>query len=204
MKKRTIVLAALCITCFSFYRCNTPSGNSTAGADSTSSGNDMYHGYASQSEWGKHLVTVGACGDCHTPKKLGARGPEDDSSLLLSGHPAQMPVASISKEELAKGVAATTDLTGWVGPWGTSYAANITPDSTGIGAWSEQQFITCIRQGLFKGLPGSRPIMPPMPVNSFRNFSDDELKAIFAYLKTVQPVHNVVPDYQPPAGAPKQ
>jgi hypothetical protein len=43
--------------------------------------------------------------------------------------------------------------------------------------------------------------MPPMPINSFRNLTDDELKALFAFLKSVKPVHNVVPEYQPPAGA---
>ena len=94
---------------------------------------------------------------------------------------------------------ATYDNTAWHGPWGHSYAANLTPDSTGIGEWTEEQFINCLRKGIFKGIEGSRPLMPPMPVAGVNNMTDDELKAIFAYLKTVKPVHNVVPDYQPPA-----
>ena len=63
--------------------------------------------------------------------------------------------------------------------------------------------MTCIRQGLYKGIAGSRPPMPPMPIASYRNMTDDEPKALFAYLKTVNPIHNGVPEYQPPAGAMK-
>jgi mono/diheme cytochrome c family protein len=204
MRFKIITIATICACCFLFYECNNPAGNTTAAGDSSASGNNTYGGvYASQTEWGRHLITVGGCGDCHTPKKMTAQGPVDDSSLLLSGHPAQSPVASISAAELAKGIAATSDLTAWVGPWGTSYSANLTPDSTGIGAWTEEQFITCIRQGLSKGLVGSRPLMPPMPWPSYRHMSDDELKAVFAFLKTIPAVHNVVPQYQPPAGAMK-
>jgi hypothetical protein len=88
-------------------------------------------------------------------------------------------------------------LTAWHGAWGTSYAANLTPDSTGLSNWSEEQFITCLRQGLFRGLQGSRPIMPPMPIADFSKMTDAELKAIFAFLKTIKPIHNIVPDYQP-------
>jgi len=202
MKKLTTIVLTLFASCFLFYCCNTPANNSAAGNDSASS-NNMYGGYASQTEFGHHLATICVCGDCHTPKKMTPQGPVDDSSLLFSGHPSQMPVAAISAAEHAQGLAATSDLTAWTGPWGNSYAANITSDSTGIGSWSEEQFMTCIRQGLFKGLAGSRPLMPPMPFESYRHMTDDELKALFAYLKTVKPVHNVVPDYQPPAGAPK-
>jgi len=158
----------------------------------------MYGGYATQAEWGNHLVLISGCNDCHTPKKMTDKGPIDDTSLMLSGHAAQAPVPDLMPGQVAKGMAATYDLTAWHGPWGKSYAANLTPDSTGIGAWSEQQFFTCIRQGLFKGLEGSRPIMPPMPIASFKSMTDNELKAIFAYLKTIKPIHNVVPDYQPP------
>ena len=152
---------------------------------------------------GHHLATICGCGDCHTPKKISPQGPVDDSSLLYSGSPSQVPAPSVSGVDLAKGIASTNGLTAWTGPWGNSYAANITPDSTGIGSWAEDQFMTCIRQGLYQGLVGSRPIMPPMPISSFRNFTDDELKAVFAFLKTVKPIHNVVAEYQPPAGAPK-
>ncbi len=44
----------------------------------------------------------------------------------------------------------------------------------------------------------SRPIMPPMPWPQYGNMTDDDLRSIFAYLKTVPPVNNPVPDYEPP------
>lgn len=199
MKKQSTLFVVVCVICFLFYRCNTSADNASAKTDSSSAAN-MYAGYASETEWGHHLVSVGGCGDCHTPKKMTAQGPVDDSSLLLAGNLAQVPAPEISGSEMAKHIAATYDNTSWVGPWGKSYAANLTPDSTGILGWSEQQFITCIKKGLFKGIEGSRPLMPPMPVKTVRNFTNDELKAMFAYLKTIKPVHNIVPDYQSPSG----
>ena len=159
-----------------------------------------FGGYGSQVKWGEHLVTVGACGDCHTPKKMTDHGPIDDSALLLSGHPAQMPIPPVNRVEMqTKGVAATQTLTAWVGPWGVSFTANLTPDSTGIAAWKEEQFIYAIRNGVTKGIVGSRPMLDPMPWRSFKFMSDDELKAIFAYLKTVKAINNVVPAPMPPA-----
>jgi len=203
MKNQAAIFMTVCIVCFLFYCCTNATDTAVVTSDSASANNNMYAGYASQTEWGKHIATVTGCGDCHTPKKMTDRGPVDDSSLMFSGHPAQMPGPSLMPDQLAKGLAATNDLTAWIGPWGNSYAANITSDSTGIGSWSEEQFITCIRQGLYKGIAGSRPIMPPMPISSFRNMTDNELKALFSYLKTVKAVNNVVPEYRPPAGTPK-
>lgn len=161
----------------------------------------LYGGvYASEKEWGEHLVRVGGCGDCHTPKKMTDKGPLQDSTLLLSGHPAKMPAPPVDQKELAaKGVAATQTLTAWVGPWGTSFAANISSDSTGIGNWKFEQFEKAIREGKYHGLDGSRPIMPPMPLESFVHFTNEELSAIFAYLKSTPPTNNVVPAYVPPA-----
>lgn len=203
MKNQATIIMAICLFCFLFYRCTNTSDGAVVNNDSTSSNVNMYAGYASQSEWGKHLATTLGCGDCHTPKRMTDHGPADDSSLMFSGYSGKLPSLVLSAEQRSKGVAATFDNTGWIGPWGNSYAANITSDSTGIGNWSEEQFITCIRQGLYKGIKDSRPIMPPMPINSFRNLTDDELKALFAFLKSVKPVHNVVPEYQPSTGASK-
>jgi hypothetical protein len=161
-----------------------------------------FAGFESQVKWGEHLVTVSACHDCHSPKKMTDHGPDIDSSLLLSGHPSQMDVPNIDRHELeSKGVTATTDLTSWVGEWGISYTANLTSDATGIGNWKEDQFIYAIREGKMKGLPESRPMLPPMPWQMYRNMTDDELKAIFAYLKTTKPIHNIVPQPTPPVSA---
>jgi hypothetical protein len=204
MKKQTTLFIALCVICCLFYRCsNNSTTNAPATNDSSVSASNNYGGYASQAEWGGHLVTICGCNDCHTPKKMTDHGPDNDSSLLLSGHPSQISGPSLKPEQLAQGMVATNDLTAWIGPWGISYAANLTPDSTGLGSWSEEQFMTCIRQGLFKGLAGSRSIVMPMPIMNFKNMTDDELKAIFAYLKTKKPIHNVVADYQPPVGGRK-
>ncbi len=203
MKTQTILFVAVCVICCLFYRC-TNTAETTTGANDSTSADTKYAGYASQAEWGGHLVILCGCGDCHTPKKMTDKGPVEDTSLALSGHPAQLPPPVLMPDQLAQGMAGTNfALTAWNGAWGTSYAANLTPDSTGLGSWSEEQFITCIKQGLFKGIQGSRPIMPPMPINDFSRMTDNELKAIFAYLKTVKPVHNVVPEYQPPVVAGK-
>ncbi len=163
-----------------------------------------FAGFGSQVKWGEHLVTVSACHDCHTPKKMTDHGPDIDSSLLLSGHPSEMGVPDLDRHELeTKGVTATSDLTSWVGAWGISYTANLTSDATGIGNWKEDQFIYAIREGKMKGLAGSRPMLPPMPWQMYRNMTDDELKAIFAYLKTTKPIHNIVPQPTPPVSARK-
>jgi len=198
MKNQTTLLLAVCLICFLFYRCTAGPASATTTGDSTIQAATIYGGYASEAEWGSHLVLISGCNDCHTPKKMTDKGPVDDTSLMLSGYASQAPVPGLMPDQVSKGLAATYDLTAWHGPWGKSYAANLTPDSTGIGGWSEQQFLTCIRQGVFKGIEGSRPIMPPMPIPSLQNMTDNELKAIFTFLKTIKPVHNVVPDYQPP------
>lgn len=172
----------------------------SAGADSLKFG-----GYASQVKWGEHLVSIGGCHDCHTTKKMGPQGPEPDMSKGLAGHLAGSPVPDVNRKEMAeKGLAVTNDLTVWVGPWGVSYASNLTPDSTGLLGWKEDQFIYAIRNGVYKGLPGSRPLLPPMPWQTVRNMTDDELKAMFAYLQTVPAVNNIVPqaEINPPPPPP--
>jgi len=150
-------------------------------------------------ERGKYLTLVGGCNDCHTPKKMTAMGPVPDTSLLLSGHPAAMPLFAVNRKEMeGKGLAVTNDMTAWVGPWGVSYSANLTPDSTGIGTWNKAQFIRAIREGKWKGLEDSRQLLPPMPWQELGAMSNEELSAIFAYLKSIKPVHNVVPEPMPP------
>lgn len=197
--KRTIIFFTIIIPCIFFLsQCNPK--DEAGGEASETAANPQYGGYESQVKWGEHLVMVGACGDCHTPKKMTAAGPVDDSSLLLSGHPAQMPPPDVNRLEMQqKGNAVTQTLTAWVGPWGISYTANLTPDTTGIGMWKEDQFIYALRNGVSKGLPGSRALLPPMPWFAFKFFTDDELKAIFAYLMSIKPVNNVVPAPVPPA-----
>lgn len=199
----TVIIVA-CILVFSQCTDNNTTGSKNE-KDTILVGSKSNGGYESQAKWGEHLVMVGACGDCHTPKKMGAHGPEEDSTLLLSGHPAKLPPPDVNRQEMeSKGLAVTQSLTAWVGPWGISYSANLTSDDSGIGTWSEDQFIYALRNGKFKGLPGSRMLLPPMPWHAIRNHTDDELKAIFAYLKSTKPINNLVPPPAPPVSAGKK
>lgn len=149
---------------------------------------------------GEYLVNSIGCDDCHSPKVMGPNGPEIDPKRRLSGHPSDQPLTEVSDKSVLKDYALfNMSLTAAVGPWGTSFAANLTPDDTGLGNWSEEQFVRAIRQGLYKGLEGSRPLLPPMPWPTYKNMTDDDLKSIFAYLQTLPPVKNAVPAAVPPA-----
>ena len=147
---------------------------------------------------GAQLAAFGGCVDCHTPFKLGPNGPEKDMARGLSGHPAELVLPPPPKLDGAWSWGGSGSMTAFVGPWGVSYATNLTPDrETGIGAWSEKDFIQAMRKG--KHLGAGRPIMPPMPWRSVGSLPDPELRALFAYLKAQPPVNNKVPDYVPPA-----
>jgi hypothetical protein len=147
---------------------------------------------------GELLVNAIGCHDCHSPKKMTEKGPELDPDRILSGHPANEVLLPYDKEILKSYALFSHGLTAAIGPWGTSFAANITSDDTGIGTWTEAQFMTAMRNGKFKGQEGGRDLLPPMPWMFYKNFPDEDLKAIFAYLKTVKPVENVVPAPLPP------
>lgn len=149
---------------------------------------------------GEYLVTANGCADCHAPKIMTEHGPEPDMDRYLSGYPATDTLPPIP-EGLANSpwILFNPQLTAYVGPWGTSFAANLTPDPSGLGSWTLEQFMRAIREGKYKGLENSRPLMPPMPWQQFRHFTDQDLEAIFLYLKSLKPIDNVVPAYQPPA-----
>jgi mono/diheme cytochrome c family protein len=143
---------------------------------------------------GKYLVeAVGGCNDCHTPYKMGDNGPEPDMTRMLSGHPAG---ASVTPPPHLSGpwmAAVSNTFTAWAGPWGLSYTKNLTPDKdTGLGTWTEQQFVDTLRNGREQGR--GRQLLPPMPWQDFRLMNDDDLKSIFAFLKTIPAVKNKVPD----------
>ena len=189
----------LCIaSCIFFTSCNQNSipGQATDGPPSKPD----CGGYESQIQYGQHLVTICGCNDCHTPKKMGPYGMELDSSRMLSGHPSEMPSPDVNRKEMeGKHVICTNDLTAWTGPWGTSYTANLTPDATGLAGWDENNFLVAIKLGRYKGMESSRPLLPPMPWQMYRNMTDNELKAIFAYLQSIPAVKNMVPAPVAPA-----
>jgi hypothetical protein len=147
---------------------------------------------------GKYLVTTSVCNDCHTPWKEGPNGPEPDMSRMLSGHPEDMAMPPAPKLQGPWLAAAAATNTAWSGPWGVSFTANLTPDETGLGKWTQRNFIDAIRTGRHMGR--GRPILPPMPFPMYRNFTDADLEAIFAYLRSIPPVKNRVPEPLPPAG----
>jgi hypothetical protein len=190
MKRASIMLGALAlIIAVAVIACNSstrPSTNNEGLVATTVNPDSLI-------QRGHYLVTIMGCHDCHSPKKMGPIGPQIDSSRALSGHPSNQPLAPINTKETESWMLSNHTATAFVGPWGISYAANLTSDESGIGAWTEAQFFKAIRQGKYKGMDNSRPLLPPMPWNVYANATDDDLKAIFAYLKSTPPVNNVVP-----------
>lgn len=152
-------------------------------------------------ERGRYLVNTSGCHDCHTPMKPGANGPEPDMSRALSGHPEalQMPPAPALPSGPWLVVSSATN-TAFAGPWGVSFTANLTPDAeTGLGRWTSKDFAATIRSGRHMGK--GRPVLPPMPIPAYRHFNDDDLDAIYAYLRSVPAIRNRVPEPQTPGGA---
>ncbi len=156
---------------------------------------------ASMVEKGKQLVLIGGCNDCHTPKKFTDKGPVPDESRLLSGAPAGAPLPKTDLSLIGPGKWGgyySNDLTTWVGPWGVSFAANLTPDdNTGTGLWKVDNFIQALRTG--KHMGSGRNILPPMPWEAIGQMSDQDLKDIFAYLHSLPPVKNLVHTPIPPS-----
>ncbi len=147
---------------------------------------------------GKYLVDYGGCNDCHTPLKMTDQGPQPDLSRMLSGHPESV---ELPPPELKAGpwFAATAGMTAWTGPWGISYASNLTPDTnTGMGIWTWEMFRKAMRTG--KHMGDGRDILPPMPWRSLKALSDEDLKAVFAYLRSIPPLSNRVPEPVGPKG----
>jgi mono/diheme cytochrome c family protein len=158
-------------------------GTGTAAAAST----------AARIERGAYLVRTMGCNDCHTPWKLGPRGPEPDMSRALTGHPADLVITELPAAPTAPWawMAAATN-TAFAGQWGVSFTANLTPDpETGLGKWTEDMFIAALKTGRHEGK--GRPILPPMPWPMIGTLADDDLKAVFAYLQSLPPIRNRVP-----------
>jgi hypothetical protein len=151
---------------------------------------------------GEYLSKIMACNDCHTPWTMTSQGFEPDMTRMLSGHP--QDVAVTGPPALGGGTwgwAGTSTNTAFAGPWGVSFAANLTPDrETGLGTWTADTFIAALRTGRHEGQ--GRPILPPMPYPQYRNATDEDLRSLFAYLQSIKPIPNRVPLPIEPAGAP--
>lgn len=142
---------------------------------------------------GEYLVATLGCHDCHSPKKMGPMGPEVIGETALSGYQANDKIPGIDKTVLQNWVLFNGSNTMTVGPWGATFAANITSDPTGIGGWTYAQFKIALTQGFSKGIKTNRMLLPPMPWTNYVKMNEADLKAIFAYLKSTKPVYNIVP-----------
>ena len=150
---------------------------------------------------GEHLVTTLGCHDCHTPKVMGPQGPQPDSARLLSGHPEDEGLPPPPAPQGPWIVSTTGGLTAWSGPWGISYASNLTPDQeTGFANMTLEAFVAAMRTGKHMGV--GRPILPPMPWQAYARLSDEDLASIHAYLATIPAVRNRVPDPVVATGGP--
>ncbi len=191
MKYKILFYSLLTITCFFFlftqFNCKTEPEKKEMSKE------EMINR-------GAYLVHFGGCNDCHTPKVYGPLGPMDDTTRILSGHPSNEVITAVPTEFLGPGKwAAVTNghFTAWVGPWGVSFTKNLTPDEpTGIGTWTEEIFIKAMRTGKQMGF--GRDLLPPMPWFNVAALTDEDLKSVFSYLKSLKPIHNQVPEPIPP------
>lgn len=145
---------------------------------------------------GNYLVNIMDCHACHSPKIMTPNGPVPDPARLFAGFDSSKPLEELNPEEIEvskKWVLFNGDQTAVVGPWGTSFAGNISSSETGIGTWSFEQFKKALTQGKYKGLDNTRTLLPPMPWPMYKHLNDQDVRAIYDYLKTTKPVENVVP-----------
>ena len=202
--KRSVSLLSCMPVAIAVSACNQPAEKATetpTAAESASSPAPLTG--EAQIKRGEMLVIGGGCHDCHTPKKLGPKGPEFDYDRALSGHPQDVKVDAPFKQDPKNPwtTHANDHLTAWSGAWGVSFAANITGDqNTGIGSWTEKMFIDAMQTGKHMGT--SRQILPPMPWNFYGQLPEEDLKALLAYLKSTKPIANRVPVPLGPDGKP--
>ena len=137
-------------------------------------------------ERGNYLVNyLGHCVGCHTP--LGPDG-ESDMNLYLSGVPAKYAGTKVGRSQVA----------GFPGPRGARvYAKNLTPDpETGLGGWSEEQFVRTFKHGVRPD--GSKYSISPMEWDIYANMKEEDVRAMYRYLRTIKAIPNKVPANIPP------
>lgn len=181
--KTTFILMALAISSLLVIRCSVTAEEKAEAAPELSREALIARG--------KYLTTLGGCNDCHSPKVMTPEGPMPDTTRLFSGHPQDESMDNVIKTK--DWLVMNQGFTSFVGPWGISYAANLSPDDTGIKNWKLEQFITALRKGKYKGLESGRDLLPPMPWQMYRHMTDDDLKAVFTYLQSIPPQRNLVP-----------
>ena len=151
---------------------------------------------------GELLVAIMDCDGCHTPR--GLAGARSASSRRLAGHPEDLILPP--PPDLGDGPwewVASETATAYAGPWGITFSANLTPDTTtGLGAWTQSMFSRSMRTGRHWGT--GREILPPMPWEAYSHLPDGDLHALYVYLRSLPPVTNEVPPYLPSKRARKR
>jgi hypothetical protein len=195
MKKINFLFVVLTVISILFYFTSCSNSQSKTNEDSTDTASTTpAKNEENLVQMGEYLVTIMGCNDCHSPKRMGSMGPEIIPELMLSGYPSDRPIEKFEDPKIKQGFAMFyPDLTAAAGPWGISFSGNLTPDETGIGNWTEEQFKIALTQGKFKGLENGRMLLPSMPWLNYKNMKDEDIKAIFLYLKSIKPVKNIVP-----------
>lgn len=187
-RKNLILSAVISVIFYSLYGCNPAESGKKVQADTVAVRDSLI-------KRGGYLVAIVGCQECHSPKNMTADGLKIDPARDLSGYISSNPVVIPHVEKAP--VVATGDLTAFYGPWGATFSANITSDTaTGIGKWSEARFRKAFTGGKHMGLDKERDVLPPM--QKFNNMKDEDIKAIFAYLKSTKPVRNMVPAWISP------
>ena len=140
---------------------------------------------------GAYLLAALDCNACHSAH-------DQNWNLVpgseLAGHPATAPLPEWDPSLLKRNALMTMAPTGtaFAGPWGVSVAPNLTPDKeTGIGSMTAEQLIASWRSNHHWNI--DRPILPPMPAPAYAALTDDDIRAIHAYLMSLPPVKNKVP-----------
>ena len=181
--KKTVILVVLAVSSSLTIRCSVTAEEKPEAAPELSKEALIARG--------KYLTTLGGCNDCHSPKVMTPEGPMPDTTRLFSGHPQNESMNNVIKTK--DWLVMNQGFTAFAGPWGISYAANLSPDDTGIKNWKLEQFVTALRKGKYKGLESSRDLLPPMPWQMYRHMTDDDIKAVFTYLQSIPPQRNLVP-----------
>ena len=141
---------------------------------------------------GAYLMASLGCADCHTPHDQ--KG-QPISEMMLAGHPEKAPLAEWDPSLLSRNILMTMSptFTSFAGPWGVSVASNLTPDKeTGTGNLTAETLIFSWRSGRHWRV--ARDILPPMPAPAFANLSDDDIRALHAFLMSLPPIKNRAPE----------
>ena len=118
---------------------------------------------------GQTMFNIGGCASCHAT-------PNSDPD-------------KVDRARLGGGLALRS-------PFGTFYVPNISPDPRdGIGKWSEANFVTALWKGTS---PRGNHLFPAFPYDSYQRMTLDDVRDLFAYLKTLKPVRHHVDNTEPP------